>query len=357
MKKILVLLLVLSVFTVYPTILHAQGKDFPQPTKIILPNETPPTGVNLTLSPVFINLSTDPGKKVTSQFKVTNNNNFTEYLEIEIKKFVASEKGPVIQDSQSSDTFVRWVTFPDNQFVLSPNETKTIRFTISPPNNAALGYYYAFVVSRMRAPEAKQGAGVVGAPALPVLLSVKSPYAKREVQVVDFKTDQLIYEYLPTHFLITVRNTGNIHVAPAGDIFIDSMLHNEIGVVPANKGRANVFPNSIRTFITSWEDGFIIRVPKIENDKALTDGKGNTVYETKYDFEKANKFRFGKYTANLVLIYDNGERDVPIEAQVSFWIIPWKIILGTLFIIILALFGLRAVLLSVFRKIKKMRTK
>lgn len=359
MKKFIMLLLAISLYggqaMIFGLPVYAQEGD--SSTAIQAPEEAPPTGINLTLSPVFLNLTADPGDEVTSQFRVTNNNNFAEFLELEIKKFESSETGPVIQDVQESDEFTRWVEFSETQFRLDANQTKTVRFTISPPEEASLGYYYAFVVNRMKPASGRSGAAIAGSPALPVLLSVKSPNAKREVQVVDFKTDQLVYEYLPANFLITVKNTGNVHVAPAGDIFIDSMFSNEVGIIAANKGRGNVLPDASRIFTTSWNDGFITRGPKMENEKEVKDDKGNTVYGTNYDFEKANKFRIGKYTANLVLVYDNGERDVPIEAQVSFWVIPWKIILGVLIVVVLALFGLRNVVLSGISGAKKLRGK
>ena len=40
-----------------------------------------------------------------------------------------------------------------------------------------------------------------------------------------------------------------------------------------------------------------------------------------------SKLRFGHYTAHMVLAYDNGTRDVPIEAVVGFWVVPWRLIL------------------------------
>jgi hypothetical protein len=35
-----------------------------------------------------------------------------------------------------------------------------------------------------------------------------------------------------------------------------------------------------------------------------------------------------------VLVYDNGQRDVPMEAYVSFWIIPWRLIIYALLLIL-----------------------
>lgn len=319
----------------------------------IRPQEQPTVGINLTLSPVFLNLSTEPGKNVTSSIKVTNNNNITEYLRLSLSTFRPDPNtgNPTIADIERGDEFVNWVRFSEDEFVLAPRETKTISVTITPPQTASLGYYYAVLVSRINeaAPGERQ-AIVAGSPAVPLLLDVRTANAKREIQLVDFKTDQMIYEYLPTTFAIKMKNTGNVHLAPAGDMFIDWGGKENIGIVPVNKGRGNILPNYERVYTASWEDGFPLRVPKMENGQQVKDQNGKAVYETKYDLSQADKFRIGKYTARVIMVYDNGERDVPIEAKVSFWIIPWKILLVGLVIILFLVLGIRSVLSGIFRK-------
>lgn len=363
MKKlhIGVISIVLCTFTLVAVTPAFSQTPTPQSTSEIRPPaQQPPTGVDLTLSPTFLSLITDPGETVTSQFRITNNNNFREYLKISVAKFTASADGgsPVIADIEEGDEFADWISFSENEFTVDPQEGKIIRVTISPPEDAALGYYYAVVVSRIEVEGADtdQQAVVAGSPALSVLLNVQSPNAKRELQVVEFKTERMFYEYLPSIFEIQVKNTGNVHVVPVGDIFIDSGSQKDIVVLQANEGKGNVLPNSTRTFTAQWADAFAVRVPKLDEDgRPVLNEKGEPEYETKFDFTKADKFRIGKYTANLLLVYDNGERDVPIEAQVSFWIIPWKILLGVTLVVVLALWGLKNILVTNYRRIKKLR--
>jgi hypothetical protein len=175
------------------------------------------------------------------------------------------------------------------------------------------------------------------------------------MQLSDFKTDKFIYEYLPTTFEIKVQNSGNIHLIPVGDIFIDQGDTKDIAVFPVNEGRGNVLPQSGRTLTASWSDGFAVKVPKEENGAVVRNDNGETVYTTKWDFTKADKFRFGKYTANLLLVYDNGERDIPLEASVDFWIIPWKILLVAGVVVILVLFGLKSIITSNVRRVKSLK--
>ncbi len=273
------------------------------------------TPINLSLSPTFVSLVTDPGQETSSQFKVINNSNAQENLKIELAKFEVTQAGAslTLQDLGPEDDFAKWITITPQAFSLSPNQSQTVRFSIAPPKDAALGYYYGLVVRRQKevtTKEIKQTV-VTGAPALPVLLEVRSPNAKRELQLMEFTTDKAFYEYLPVKFSVKVKNTGNIHIVPTGNVFVDWGKKKDVALLSANPARGNILPQAERIFDTSWEDGLIL----------YKDGK------SAIDFDKPlSKFRIGRYTATLLLVYDNGQRDIPLEATVSFWVFPWKII-------------------------------
>lgn len=353
------LILAIAILLLATGVMYAQTSKPSSPTRgnvtptPLVPPSQPTVGINLTLSPVFLNLTSDPGVPVTTDIKVTNNNNITEYLKIDLAKFQPDPRTgePVLANLPKNDPFQDWISFSDPQFTIGPNETKTIKVTISPSKDAALGYYYALVVSRIKEKNAgKEQAVVAGAPAMPVLLEIRSPNAKREVQLLDFKTDKSIYEYLPVTFDVIVKNTGNVHLAPSGDIFIDQGGKQNIGILQVNPTQGNVLPNTTRTYQAVWDDSFATYVPKMDNGKPVKNSKGDPVYTAKYDFAKADRFRIGKYTARVLLVYDNGERDVPVEAKISFWVIPWKILLAGLVIIVFILLGIRSILGGLFRK-------
>ncbi len=354
--------LIISLFVtsvLAPVLVQAQsptGASRPTPTPTAAPRgSTPTTGINLTVSPSFLNLTTDPGKSLESEFRITNNSNFSETLTVTVAKFMIDSEGkPTLSDVTPDDAFADWVTFSENQFTIASNQTKTVSFTVSPPETASLGYYYAFVISRVdQTSGTTQGAAISGSPALLTLLEVRSENTKREVQVLDFSTDKLWYEYLPTEFKIQVKNSGNVHIVPTGNIFIDQGGKKDIAILAVNESRGNVLPATEREYTSSWSDGFAVRVPKEENGSLIRNENGEIVYTTKYDFQKADKFRIGKYTANLLLVYNNGERDVPIEASVSFWVIPWKIIGVVTIILLFMLLGVRSTIVSNIRRFKK----
>lgn len=321
----------------------------PTAKPVVSPKEAPPGPINLTLSPTFLNLATDPGQAVSSQLKITNNNNFTEYLKVDVAKYEITQGGERINVLKVTpeDDFAKWISFSEDSFTVAPNQTKNLKFTINPPKEAALGYYYALIVSRIREQESKDTAVVTGAPVFSVLLEVRSPNAKRELQLLDFSTDSLFYEYLPTTFNITLKNTGNLHIVPSGDVFIDWGGQKDTAILKANPGRGNILPQSKRTFDTIWSDGFAVRVPQPKD--------GKITYTTKWDFTKANKFRIGKYTAHLLVVYDNGQRDIPLEATASFWVIPWKIIIGVVLILTFAFVGAKNTIANWVKRLNRTR--
>ena len=70
------------------------------------------------------------------------------------------------------------------------------------------------------------------------------------------------------------------------------------------------------------------------------------------DFPKVQHLRFGHYTANLLAVYDNGTRDVPLEASISFWVIPWRVI-GIIVLFIGLIAGLITYIVILRRRLKR----
>lgn len=314
-------------------------------------------GLRLVTSPLPINLVTEPGKTITTEIKVKNGGTQKETLKIDLMKFKAYEDSgkPQLMERESSDDFLNWVTFSEPTFSLAPDEWKTITVTFHIPTTASFSYYYAFVFSR--AEEAKSADStqttLVGGTAVLVLLEVRVPGAKREISVAEFSVDKQFYEFLPTTFNVKLKNTGNVHVAPRGNIFIDQGNTKDIAILEVNSEKGNILPNSNRTFDTAWNDGFPLYTAKIQDGKDVLDAKGNPVYELKWDWNDASKLRFGKYTAKLLLIYDDGSRDVPIEGEVSFWVIPWRMLIALTVVAIFFFIGFRSTVRNIWNKIFK----
>lgn len=319
-------------------------------------------GLSLVISPLPINLVTTPNSTVSAQLKIKNNGAETEKIHVGLMKFDAyGEEGhPRLLDRANGDSYFDWVTFSENDFNLVPNEWKTVTMTISVPQQAAFGYYYAVTFSRADDPvlaETNRATKIVGASASLVLLEVRVPQAVRKIDIEQFYTGKRIFEFLPVDFNLKLTNLGNVHVAPHGNIFVDSMFRKDEAILEVNPYQGNVLPNSKRIFTTSWNDGFPVYQAKVNGQQEVMDSKGKVIQELKWNFADLNKLRWGKYTAHLLLVYDDGAKDVPIEGDVSFWVIPWRLLGGALVLLSLVVIGLYSVIFRpiwwLVKKIKK----
>jgi hypothetical protein len=311
--------------------------------------------LHLTTSPLPINLKAKPGETIQTELRVRNSGTATEKLKVGLMKFSAyGEEGkPRLEERAAGDDYFDWVKFSKTELEAPPNEWQSITMTITLPKTAAFGYYYAvtFARSNTKNAEADLETAVRGGSATLVLLEADVPGAKRELAIQEFKVGRRTYEFLPARFSVKLRNKGNIHTAPTGTIFI-SRGKKEVATVNVNHTRGNILPTSSRIFEAEWGDGFPHYEAKQENGKiVLKDGA--PVYELKWDTSDLKKLRFGKYTATVVMVYDDGKRDVPLEASVEFWVVPWRILIGGLIVVVFVGIGVWSTGRKIIGKLRK----
>jgi hypothetical protein len=288
----------------------------------------------------------NPGTTVSANIKVKNEGTNTENIKVTLMKFKADPitGAPTLSEREQGDNYFDWVTFSQDRFELPVNEWKTITATFTVPDYASFGYYYAVVFTRAEenVAQAERQTTLVGGMATLVLLEAQVPNAKREVQVVDFSVNKSMFEFLPATFSIKLRNTGNVHVAPRGNIFISKGDQKDVAILEVNQTKGSILPDSPREFKQQWSDAFPYYVDKQQDGKTMLDEKNNPIQELKWNFGEVSKLRWGKYTAKLLLIYDDGKRDIPVESEVSFWVVPWRLMIVALInaIIILGFFYL-----------------
>ncbi|MBI4185456.1 hypothetical protein HY524_00185 [Candidatus Berkelbacteria bacterium] len=319
--------------------------------------DTPSAVLKLEISPPVLELLTEPGRSISADVKVTNSGSATEALRVDLQKFSAQgEDGrPVFEDRASEDDYFDWVNFSVKEFTLLPNEQKTVTVTVSPPATAQFGYYLAVTFLRDTAEStlAESGATVTGGAATLILLNVQTPNAERSLDLLEFSSPRTVYEYLPATFTVRVKNTGNIHLAPRGAVFVRDSRGRTLSSVPLNPAQGNVLPGTNRAFLARWIDGFPLMENKQEGDQPITNAKGEPQQKLRWDLSRVANFRFGKYTARAVVVYNNGQRDVPLESFLSFWVIPWKALLVLGAIVLFVLLGLKSILWPLARLLRR----
>jgi hypothetical protein len=309
-------------------------------------------GTVLTTSPISIDLSTHPGQTATTSLQVQNNSTKSETISVKLAKFkVQGQAGrATIYTPSATDISTSWVHFSQNSFVAQPGVWTTITMNIAIPPYAALGYYYAvlFVPSTGAVNQQTDTNIVKGANAILVLVDTNSKNEQKQLSVSSFTTQKGLYEFLPVNFNITVHNSGNIHLIPQGDVYITrSKTGKTLASLPFNSAEGNVLPDSYRQFQASWTNGFPAFVQKRINGQIVSNSHGVPIQQLKWNWASSfSQIRFGKYYAHLVLVYYNGVADISVNSYVTFWVIPWKLIL-------LVIFGIAAIII-LWKQVKKL---
>jgi hypothetical protein len=335
---------ILLLFLAFTSLTHAQ-------------TPTPSSNYDVTVSPVFFDLTANPGDTISNKIRIRNNTTSPLPIKIEVKKMTGNSNGNLTLTDDPNDPSLSWITFTSNTFVASSLEWNDIPFTITIPKDAAYGYYFAISLTQDNtSPLKKNGTTITGAAAVPILLNVTKAGAKMEGKLLSLSVDKGFYEYPPVKFSTVFGNTGNVHIRPSGNIFIKDFLGNQVGMITVNENHGAVLPNVKKTFESTWDDGFITVEPKMDGGEPVLDKNGKAETELKFRFDKILDFRIGRYTASELLVVSTANRDIPFTAETSFFVFPWKIA-GVILIFILFLIYREYQVRKLKRELKTLKQK
>lgn len=303
--------------------------------------------LQVTPSPIVQTLK--PGEQKNVDLRIRNNGSQPEQLKAELRSFIFDDATGDIRLTDDVPGEVKdWVSFAYPVFNITPGATFTQQLRMNTPADA--GFSYAFAVTLQRTvPTVPTGGkpAIEGSVAVFTLLSIDKPGAERKFNILQFSSKKRIYEYLPAEFEIQIKNTGNTLTQPAGNVFIQrsSASSEPVSVLALNSAGSYILPGMSRTLRTSWEEGF--PVYKLKQEATNT----NPERYLSWEWGNAEKFRIGRYVAKVVAVYNDGQRDIPVFAEVAFWVFPWKLFLGLLLLVSIGIAGI----ISIIRVLRRAR--
>lgn len=316
------------------------------------------SSLNITVNPIFFDYDVEPGTLIQDRVRIRNNNSDDLQVNLEINKLTADEIGSLtIDETSETDDFVNWINLSQTSVNLPAGEWIDVPFSISVPQDAANGYYYTITVAKDPVDSEGNTVAVSGGAVVPILLTVQNEGAVSSAELVEFKAKNFINEFLPVDFVTRIKNTGNLHIRPTGNIFISGQGNKDLAILNVNENNGTIIPSEIKEFTNNWGDGFFVREPVLENGEYKLDQNGNKVYELKMNWDKLTHFRFGPYTANLFMVFDDGVKDVTIESSTTFWVIPYKLIAVILIALFILIFGIQFMLNQRDKKVMKKYSK
>jgi hypothetical protein len=270
-------------------------------------------GQALEIAPPVITLNANPGQSVKVQIFLRNISSGNLVVTGQANDFIAAgEDGTpkILLKDEGNDPYSlkNWVA-PLPGLTIIPREIKTMTATINVPANASPGGHYG-VIRFTATPADINTTGVSLSASLGSLVLVTvSGKISEDLTVQEFSVSHnnkrgSFFESGPVKFTERLKNTGNVHLQPTGQVDITNMFGKKLASVNVNVPPRNVLPQSIRRFEQPLDKSVI-----------------------------GNKKLFGHYTAKLNLTYGNNKK--ALVASVSFWVIPFRLI----FIIALLLVG------------------
>jgi hypothetical protein len=291
-----------------------------------------PTNFNLQVTPSPLVATVNPGVQSQLQLRIYNNGASAENLKIQTRSFTFNSKtGRVNLNDNVPPTIGPWISFSAPTFTIQSGQWLNEEIRLDIPKTAGFNYSFALVISPQSQPQATSGRIINASLAVFALLNVNRPGATSSLKAVSFTSSRSVYQYLPATLSVRLRNTGNTILQPSGNIFIarEANTKTPLAALTINNSEGYILPGTTRTFSAQWSDGFATY-------QTAETAAGTSSQRFVVDWSKLSRFRIGRYTAQLVAVYNDDGSDVPIEDTVSFWVIPWLAIL-VLIIVIVAL--------------------
>ena len=289
-------------------------------------------GFSLQVSPSPLVATVEPGKTTTLELNIRNTNTKAQNLKMGLKAFsVDPDSGQVTLLNDEPKDVKDFVSFASPNLHLEAGAIFAQKVTIAVPEDAGFTYSFAISIAREEPNKLPDGSSAIqGSVAVFTLLNVNKQGSERKFELSEFAASKHAYQYLPADFNLKLKNTGNTLVQPKGNIFIQRGSNDQkpIAVIPLNDAGGLILPGTSRTLSASWNDGFPHYQTKDDGSKKLV-----------WELSKLSNLRIGKYTAKVVAVYDDGQRDVPITAEVTFWVWPWHLMLGLVVVLILVVVG------------------
>lgn len=280
------------------------------------------------LEPAKQDIVLDPGEKTTKSLSIVNRTDREQTFTIQVEDFTGSRdlnQVVVLLGNDKGPYSLRDLIKPEvKSFRLKPRQRAIMDVNIAIPLDAEPGGKFASVLVSSEPVDDELAPGESRARTISRLgalyLVRVSGKVNEDASLKGFRLtdDKTFYEKGPFNFELLFENNSSVHLVPQGRIEVKNILGKKVAdleVVPFFS-----LPASLRAAQITWD----------------------------------SSFAFGRYTATATI--DRGYKenaDVTDTLKVSFWVLPWKIVVGFLVVIILVAWILRKLVRSFEIKRKK----
>jgi hypothetical protein len=245
----------------------------------------------------------NPGESKTTEIVVTNRTGELREFNFEIEDTAGSNnlETPIVLlgSDRGPYTLKDYIKLPKMSIDLENNQRARIPVTITVPADAEAGGRYGSVLVTTVSKDAVKGTPGGTAPASAIISRLATLFfvtvpgdteVAGELKSVSTVGDKKVFSEGPIGLQILYENTGDLHLSPYGELRIYNFIGEEVGYVELDPWFA--MPQSLRAREIEWNRELLV----------------------------------GRYTVTADV--NRGYDDIVDTASVTFWVLPWKLVIG-----------------------------
>lgn len=273
--------------------------------------------ISLGSAPTSEKLKLSPGEKYNGELVVWNLTEKAIDYQIVVRGFkqIENQPGTAIllteeEEERALYTATSWLTMDLTQLTLVPNKNEKLFYEINVPKDATKGEYTVMIsfISDNETKLSGTGATTTLSAGMPILVKIGDEFVEN-AELLDFYTSSNFFEYPNLTFYTRIKNLGDTHISPTGEIILTNIFNQEIATIPFNPNGQSILRDNSGNYETIWNLGTFLT-----KDKAIV---------------------LGPIKAKLIVTYRSFQPGfAPLTSEISFWILPWKLILIALVAII-----------------------
>jgi len=283
----------------------------------------------LSLTPVRIEISGNPGETLTKEITIINESEGSQTYYSSYANFEASGDTGNPSFVEAKDDIGTWITAPEI-LTLKDQESKIVSISIKIPMDAEPGGHFGSIFFGTSPNNPGSGVSIGAKTGILVLLSVNGN-VKEAGGLVDFSTkdNKKFYNTLPVSFTYRFKNDGGDRIKPVGKITMRNIVYLPADRIDANPTSGNILPDSTRRFNVDW----------VKNPRAKDYIEPQGTFPQFFDqaLYQWRNFAIGPYFAKINLLY--GTEAIRVTENTFFFVFPWQLIICLLVIFIIVFWG------------------
>ncbi len=276
--------------------------------------------LSIGVAPTFKTLELKAGEVYSDEIVFWNQSSSNDTYKVFVSGFEQIENQPgtaVIltpeDDAISTYSASKWVTVEKQSLTLESNKNTKLKYTIQVPQDVTDGEYNVeiFLISESNFQQGGTAAFASLASGTPILIKIGDEFVEN-AELLKFVSNKKIYEKISVIFLSRIKNIGDTHIQPTGEIIIENIFRQEVTRIPFNKNKQSLLKGTSGDYEDYWDQSSYL--------------------------SPNNAIAIGPMKATLLVTYRTSQPGFAVlSGQADFWIIPWKLLIAIFIIIILAI--------------------